>query len=462
VVADISKVSEPLARTGRLLALILAMPVQFAQGEDGQWQAGVATINISPELPIWLSGYAARNKPAQEKHDDLWAKSLVLQDANGNRAVLVTIDLVGIDREFSRSVCSRIEQRFKLPRSAVAIAVSHTHSGPVVGENLAPMYSLEPRQAERIKQYTARLADQLIDVVGKSIETLAPAQLSRGVGRATFAVNRRNNPEAEVPQRRQENSLVGPVDHDVPVLVIHDTKSQLRAIVCGYACHATVLDDYFVSADWPGVAQRELERRHSGATVLYWAGCGADQNPLPRRNLDWMNKHGRALADAVDATLRSPLQSITPALRTAYEEIELTFDTLPTRDELASRAAGGPPQASWAKHLLELWDRNGSLPSTYPYPVQAWRLGNELNWLFLSGEVVVDYALRLKSEHGAKNTWVASYANDVMGYIPSQRVLKEGGYEGGDSRWYYGLPAAWAPDVERHIVDAAGRVIGHQ
>ena len=166
------------------------------------------------------------------------------------------------------------------------------------------------------------LPNNLVNVVGEALQSLAPARLSWGIGTATFAVNRRNNREADVAQRRQDNSLVGPVDHDVPVLAIHDDASNLRAIVCGYACHATVLDDYFVSADWPGVAQRELEQRHPGTTVLYWAGCGGDQNPLPRRSIDWMNQHGRALADAVDATLRKPLEPIAGTLRTAYEEVE--------------------------------------------------------------------------------------------------------------------------------------------
>jgi hypothetical protein len=203
-----------------------------------------------------------------------------------------------------------------------------------------------------------------------------------------------------------------------------------------------------------------LERRHPGTIVLYWAGCGADQNPLPRRSLEFMNQHGRAFADAVDATLRNPLSPVNATLRTAYEEVNLAFDTLPARAELETIATGAPPKAAWAKYLLHNWERDGGLAKNYPYPVQAWQLGDELNWIFLGGEVVVDFSLRLKSELGVQNTWVASYANDVMGYIPSQRVLTEGGYEGGDSRWYYGLPAVWAPEVEQVIVDAAGRVTG--
>jgi hypothetical protein len=445
------------------LTLIVTVFCQLAsaRGDDRVWKTGIARVKISPELPIWLSGYGGRNKPAQDKLDDLWAKALVLEDASGRRAVLVTMDLVGIDRELSREVCRRIQERFKLPRSAIALSTSHTHSGPVVRSNLAAMYSLSERDMKRIDDYATELEDKLINVVANAFDNLEPARLSWTVGKATFAVNRRNNPERDVPRRQREHGLVGPVDHDLPVLVIHSAgeKPELRAIVAGYACHATVLSEYSLSADWPGVGQNELERRHPGTTVLFWAGCGADQNPLPRRSIDWLNRHGLAFADAVDVALNSPLKPISSKLAAVYEEIDLKFAPLPSRDELESGAADDPAQAAWAKYLLQIWERDGGLPSSYPYPIQAWRLGDEINWLFLGGEVVVDFSLRLKSELGRDTTWVASYTNDVMGYIPSQRVLTEGGYEGGGSRIPYGLPAVWTPEVEPQIVETVHRLV---
>jgi hypothetical protein len=87
--------------------------------------------------------------------------------------------------------------------------------------------------------------------------------------------------------------------------------------------------------------------------------------------------------------------------------------------------------------------------------VQAWGLGPDLTLVTLGGEAVVDYALRLKKELGPGRTWVMAYANDVMAYIPSLRVLKEGGYEGGGAMLYYGLPTVWGPRVEELIVAAA-------
>jgi neutral ceramidase len=437
-----------------LLIAAIASPTSLA-AEKG-WRAGVAKVNITPELPIWLSGYGSRTKPAATKHDDLWAKALVLEDAAGHRAVLVTMDLVGIDRGISQEVCRGITETYKLPRSAIALSTSHTHSGPVIRGNLMPMFDLDEDQSRRIVHYKAMLTKKLIGVVGDAISKLRPATLECGIGEVSFAVNRRNNPEGQVDMLRAENKLKGPIDHELPVLTIRGDDHELLAIVAGYACHATVLSDYFISADWPGAAQNEIERRHPGVTALYFPGCGGDQNPLPRRSIAFVKKYGEEFADGVDATLKSSLSPVAPILVTAYEEIDLPFGKLPSRAELDDITSSDvPAEARWAKFMLSEWDREGKLPATYPYPVQAWKLGNDLTWLFLGGEVVVDYSLRLKTELGPGKTWVASYSNDVMGYIPSRRVLGEGGYEGGLARYPYGLPAPWDPHVEEQIVEKA-------
>jgi hypothetical protein len=435
-----------------ILLVVTTTPASLA-AEKG-WKAGLARVNITPELPIWLSGYGSRNKPATTKNDDLWAKALVLEDVSGNRAAIVTMDLVGIDRALSQSICQRLDQKYKLPRAAVALCTSHTHSGPVIRGNLMPMFSLDEDQARRVMEYKVRLADQLVDVVGEAIAAIQPAKLEQGIGEARFAVNRRNNPEKQVPKLRAENELKGPVDHELPMLTVTNDRGEMLAILAGYACHATVLSDYFVSADWPGAAQSAIEKRHPGVLAMFFAGCGADQNPLPRRSLALAQKYGDEFADGVDLRLKSPLEVVAPAMSTAYEETKIKFADLPTRTELELAVQKGErPQAPWAKYVLSEWDREGRLPQTYPYPIQVWHLGDDLTWIFLGGEVVVDYSLRLKEELGRGKTWVASYTNDVMGYIPSRRVLGEGGYEGGLARFPYGLPAVWDPNIEAQIVN---------
>jgi hypothetical protein len=418
-----------------------------------EWKAGVARVKITPRQPMWMSGYASRDRPAEGMLIDLWAKALTLDDGEGHRAVLVTMDLCGIDRELSRRVCAAVESKHHLDRASIALCVSHTHTGPVVGNNLRPMYGLDERQSKLVDEYAAELEANLDSVAGEALASMAPARLEWGVGRATFAVNRRNNKEEDVARLREEGKLQGPVDHDLPVLAVRTPDGKPLAIVFGYACHATTLQFYQWSGDWPGFAQIEIEKAYPGATALFVAGCGADQNPLPRRTVELARRYGGEAASGVGAAIDAGLHPVAGSLQSSYSEIDLPFASLPTRDQVEKDVASKDRYvASRAKLLLSQWDRDGKLSPTYPYPIQVWQLGAGPAMVMLGGEAVVDYALRLKKELGPERTWVSSYSNDVMAYIPSLRVLNEGGYEGGGAMLYYGLPSPWAPEIEERIV----------
>jgi hypothetical protein len=192
---------------------------------------------------------------------------------------------------------------------------------------------------------------------------------------------------------------------------------------------------------------------------MFVAGCGADQNPLPRRTVELAQAYGDHLAEAVGRVLRTPLQPITTPLASTYGEIDLAFGALPTREKIEADAQSKDfATATRAHHLLKTLDNEGKLPSSRPYPIEVWRLG-DLTWIFLGGEVVVDYSLRIKRNLGGSHTWVSSYCNDVMAYIPSLRVLKEGGYEGATSMIPYGQPTVWGEAIEEDIIAAVRRLI---
>jgi hypothetical protein len=211
----------------------------------------------------------------------------------------------------------------------------------------------------------------------------------------------------------------------------------------------------------------EVEKAHPGAIGLFWSGCGGDQNPLPRRQEEFAREYGKQLADAVAAVVKDDthLRTVKPQIAMSFQEIELPLAKLPTRDELeADTKSGDKYVASRAAHLLQQIEAGTPLAATCPYPIASWRLGRDVRWIFLGGEVVVDYAIRLKTELGDeslgdKNLWVAGYSNDVPAYIPSRRVLTEGGYEGATSMVFYGLPTVWAPEIEELIVREAHRQI---
>jgi len=439
---------------------ILGWGMVWAGDPPGEWKAGTARVAITPEGPVWMAGYAARNRPAQGKQHELWVKGLAIESPHGKRVLLVTLDLCGVSRDLTEPLREEIAQTTGVGFDEVILACSHTHSGPVVGTNLITMYPLGEADRKAVEDYTRDLTRRIIQVSRQAVEALEPCQISWGIGEASFAVNRRENPERDVPTLRAQGQLKGPVDHAVPTLRVDRGSGGLAAVVMGYACHCTTLDGYEWSGDYAGFAQLELERRHPGTIALFFAGCGGDQNPLPRRSRALAEDYGRQLADAVDRTLQGPLTRLRPEdrLATAATTVRLDFAKVPDRahwEELASST--NRFEAARARALLDRLNREGRLETSYPYPIAAWRLGG-LTWVFLSGEVVVDYALRLKKERGSDSVWVAAYCQDVMAYIPSRRVLLEGGYEGVGAMVYYGLPSPWAETVEETIFQGIEQV----
>jgi hypothetical protein len=446
--------------------LLAALFVPFALQAADLWQAGAGRVRITPVQEMWMAGYGSRARPAEGKVTDLWAKALVLDDGKGNRGVIVTLDLVGIDREIAGKVCVRLKKELGLERHQISLCTSHTHSGPVVGQNLAPLHYaiLDPEQQELIDDYAEGLPKRVSMAVKGAIDVLAPVKVQWGSGKAVFAVNRRENkPYGAVPDLRARGALKGPVDHDVPVLSVRGEGGELRAVLFGYACHATTLSFQQWNGDYPGYAQIALEKAYPGSTALFWAGCGADQNPLPRSSVELAERYGRDLARAVQDVLSAPMPVLSPSLSLRFREIDLKLQQLPDADELKTDAQSANRYvAARARILQQRLESQGALKGGYPYPVLFWKLGGAIDFISLGGEVVVDYALRLKRELHGRQTWVAGNANDVMAYIPSLRVHREGGYEGGGSNIYYGLPGLWDEGAEEAIFRAVHDLSGKE
>jgi len=415
------------------------------------WKAGLAKVVITPEKSIWMSGYANRTKPSEGKIHDLYAKALALEDPDGGRMVLVTTDLIGFSRTLAEQVSQGVKKNSGIPRERLMLTSSHTHTGPVLRDSLITMYDLNPEQTEVVRQYSDKLADQLIDLVAQALQNLSAAQISYGSGQADFAINRR---VASPTGFKIGVNGEGPVDHSVPILRIDDRHGNLRAVVMGYACHNTTLtgEFYQLSGDYAGFAQYALEERYPGATALFVLGCAGDANPNPRSTLEMAQRHGKELADAVSAVLSKPLQPIKGGVKTRLEYVKLPL-VVPSREEFQTRAQDKDVfRQRHARYMLEILEKEGKIPDSYSYPIQVCRLGQDLTVVALAGEVVVDYAIRLRQEVKAKTLWPIGYANDVFAYIPSVRILKEGGYEALSSGIYYGMPGPFAEPVEELIV----------
>src|SRR5262249_17426677 len=85
--------------------------IQSATAQEGDWKMGVARVKITPPQPVFMAGYAARNKPYESVHDDLYAKALVLEDKGGTRGALITSDLIGFPAEIATPLRQRIAEK---------------------------------------------------------------------------------------------------------------------------------------------------------------------------------------------------------------------------------------------------------------------------------------------------------------------------------------------------------------
>jgi len=434
----------------------------FAQDVDNlKWKAGTARVVITPNSPVWMAGYSARDKPSDGMLHDLWAKALALEDGHGNQTLLITADLIGFDRQFSNDLTSSLKKKYGLKRSDIILSSSHTHSGPVINENLKFIYPpFNSQMQKRLEDNKRFVFEQILVAADRAINNMSFAHVSRGVGIARFAVNRRENTADEVLHASQ---LKGPSDHSVQVLLVSDMEDHPKTIVFGYACHATCLDITKYSGDYPGFAQIELEKEYPGVTAMFFAGCGSDQNPIPRRTIPLTKQYGKELAVSVERVIQEPMKSLKANLVTQYREINLDFTSIPTKKELNEiiNSDKGDYLKRWAESMKKRIADGEKFPDGYAYyPVQTWQLG-ELSLAVLGGEVVSDYIFKLRAILG-NDLMIMAYANDVMAYIPSERVLKEGGYEGESSMRVYNQPGIWAPGLEKKIIDEVVRQVNSQ
>jgi hypothetical protein len=437
-----------------------------APGQSLAWKAGVAHVDTTPAVPVRMAGYASRTSPSQGVAHPLAAKALALADANDHKIVFVTCDIIAFRRPFTERVASRVKAKHSLPREDLVLFASHNHAGPAPvepgnssGTNSAPREGF----ANNVS-YTRDLEDKIVSLVGEALGKLQPVSLSYGVGRAHFALNRR---EPTAKGIKLGKNPAGPTDENVPILLVQSADRKPLAIVFGYACHNTTLrpDMMKIAADFAGYAQDRIEADNPGVVALFATGCAGDADPHPFGTLEMAKEHGEELGGAVKFVLDHPawLTPLSGALHTAYTETTIHFSGPTDRasyEKLLNDANQG--RRRHAERMIEALNQGQPIRAYYPhYSAHAFALGDQLTLIALSGEVVVDYAIRLQKELGGvgRALWVAAYANDVIGYIPSERVLKEGGYEGGEAFYGSTWPAPLAPDIESIVVGAAHDVV---
>ncbi|HTE24270.1 neutral/alkaline non-lysosomal ceramidase N-terminal domain-containing protein [Flavitalea sp.] len=431
---------------------------QQADAADVAMEVGVARIDITPESPIRLAGYANREKSESEiTIHRLWAKALVFGSDAQHPAVFITVDLIGIPAWITARLTESLSKKTGISSAQLVICSSHTHGGPELGNLLNILQYKKDQsfsdsllgldQLLHITAYTELLSQKLEELVLAALKDRKPAYVAWGQGQAGFAKNRR--PKG------------GPVDPSLPFLRVVNTDGKLKAILANYACHGTTLDADVnkIHGDWVGEAQRLIEENHPGVVAMVSIGCGGDANPRLRGKSEYMKQYGQEISDNVNKLLQSQLQPISVPPVTRIKWIRLPYTVRPSLKEFTKQSEDKSVKGYYARLALERLARGETIPEYLSYPVQVWTFGNALAMINLGGEVVADYSVRLKNELGAENIWINAYANDVSCYIASRRLIREGGYETEESMYFYNKPSPFIEDIEDSIVNAVHQLL---
>ena len=439
------------------LAAFLTQPTHAAG-----WKAGVSSVVITPDKPIWMAGYGGRDKPSEGKIHDLYVKALAVEDTGGNRAVIVTADIISVTTEFSNTVAGKIEKRYGLPRDAILFNTSHTHCGPEV--RLPLLFYIPEGSGDRIIEYVGWLETKFVEAVSEAIDGLKPAELTfSSVQPVPFAVSRRLPSPEGILYRSGPSSYYtgGPRDDTVPVLRVSGQDGSIRAILFGYACHPITLNIYKFCGDYPGFAQQYIEEAFPGATAMFVQGCAGQLVPNSRYQIEYAMGHGKALADAVAKALAGAQTPVDGPVVCAYDEVPVELEPLPERKVLEEDLKSTNDNARRkAAYFLKKLDNNESVEPIFHLPLQVMRFGNDLLLVGLYGEPVVEYAVNIKSQYLTYNfVWVAGYSNNGVGYLPTWQIQREGGYEGRRAMLHMPFTGPFTETVEKHVLDGVRNLV---
>ena len=427
----------------------------------GMLKAGVSKINITPYVGIWLSGFAARRKPSEGVGDELYARSLVLDDGT-TRLAIASCDIATLDKGSVSSIRRLAAEASGIDEESIMIGTTHTHSGPN-SSHLRGMGKLEGAWLEVLEKKVSGS----IYVASRSLKE---AKLGVGRGEALIGINRREK-DSDGKMRLGENRR-GPIDPEVGVLRVDGSDGKPIALVINYTCHPVVLggSSYHISADYPGYTTGLVEKAYDGAVALFINGAAGDINPL---------KVGGTLEDAkrfgniVGAEAIKAFEGITTAsevnLNVARKEVVIPFENLPPAEEIKKFIEGrlkelGADEDARRRDFLLDWAedaikavKEGKTGGSEALELQAFKVG-EGAFVAIPGEVFVEIGLNLKRNSPFKHTFVCSYTNGCIGYIPTARAFPEGGYEVDIAPKVYGLYKL-TPEIEGIVTEACKELL---
>lgn len=415
---------------------------------------------ITPEGPVMQVGFAARTHKSVGVHDDIYA-SLALIKANETVAI-IALDVCYGDKNFANDVKKAVYEKYGLAEEQVILNYSHTHSAVALkGEN--EFGENDPEELE----YVRFVAGKIVDMIGEGLNSLNEGEIYIHRAKSKFGVSRRYPSEEGILWRPyfDENSI----DTDLFLLKFVDNNGNIRGLIYNYACHPTTLgsDNYLISSDYPGVVRRVLEERNKGMTAVFLQGCGADIKPAATAdngrfkscNFDELEQAGLSLANEIETCLNSgEWRKINPDFKTRAIEVKLYSEVWD--DEKWYAMLNDPNEALYRKKSVERileGKKQNRIKNYLPFYISILRLDDKTCMVCLECEVVTDYGKAIKRLF-KEDVITLAYSNSRSCYIPTRKVLLEGGYER-ESFLDAGIAGVFVPEIEEIIIGRAALLI---
>ncbi len=424
---------------------------------------------ITPHIPVFQGGFGARMHKSEGIHSDPYASVVVIQ-AN-KTVVIIALDLLGGDRSFANGIKKAINEKYGLEEDEIIINYSHTHS--VVGvtgedEETRSHRSLSITQDRYIwdldkedKDYTEdikyfnTIKTKILYMLNKGFQNLIEGDMYICKGKSKFGVSRRFPYEQRVLFKPNFDENV--IDMDLFLFKFIDKDNNIHGLIYNYACHATTLgpDNYLISADFPGVVRKYLEEYNPGMIPIFLQGCGADIKPyisadndqFKSCNYDELEEAGISLAKEIQKLINKPdkkthelsekkcednirWRKIDINIRTRSDEVKLYTEVWDIQKW--ESIINDPEEPHYRKVSVKkiLSDtKAGRVKNYLPYYISLLRLDKSTCIIALEREVVSDIGKNIKKIISDEDIIVLGYSNEVFCYIPSRKVLLEGGYE---------------------------------
>ena len=365
---------------------------------------------ITPDWPVRMAGYSSRTSKSTGVYDELYTRSLVLDD--GERKVLIiSIDICMIDSSFVSKIKEIIEKRFGFKSKDIIIHTIHTHAGPVsMLRNNMPSQEV----IDDTFRFRKHLEDKILKNVEKCLITSTEGYMEFGMGETYIGMSRRQSTPNGIkigPNPKEE------IDRKTFVMTINDIQGNVKVVLFNCPCHPVVLypRNLYISADFPGVATKEIEKKFPGAEGMFLQGAGADINPaILVADEDYRDTFysdviftGSILANDVYNIICRGMRCVELSLETFLKRVPFSLSS----------------DRSEESNYEDLNSEKCKMQIT------ALKLSNDIRIICLDGEVCNQVGVNIRNLFEDENTIVLGYTNGYIGYIPTPKILHEGGYE---------------------------------